>query len=737
MVARSTDFRRVHAPDGKGNERSSPFRIVGILLFLALLASSRAAGQDGGDTVAADSLIDIDEELDLAIFDEQSVSPELAAWLEELRRHPIDLASGTPEELALLPGITRADAARIMTLVDSLRPEGIAAIVASGALDDEVADALRMYTSVGKRDEDHGWTVEIRSRVTFDLQRSRGFRERLHRIDMEGDTVDLGPHYLGPPGGVTTRVLAANGRYRAGLLVDRDPGEPALYRDTLRFTYRQNESVGDTPERYHVRSGTGLFLSGFASAAFDRAGILLGDYTLSFGSGLLFGRPFSGRKGGSPARDPLAGPTRVRPHTSRSESGYFRGVVVRGDLPLSPRHTLGATLFASRRFHDGAIRVDDREESPGVSLSIDEAGELATRGDLRRDDRIEEVLGGGHVEVRGERGSVGFTLYGTKRTGRPVPGIDSSAGHPDLPTDFPGSLDWSALVGPLEWSGEIARGAEGWGVTTAVRTGDRAISGILAMRHLSRAFISPHAVTIAESPVRPDGETGLYGGIRLRLVERVSIEGYVDLYRQIEDDPTWPFPSLGAEVMARLRWRVRTGWEVESMARHEVEESGLRSLADEGRNEMRGVPEESTTLRIGLRWRSDDERLRFRTRLEGRRAATGDSGATGLLLMADLRWRPEERIRIGARWTTFDADPGVIHYGLEQELPGNMALAALSGRGSRYTLLIARSFSEQFDLGIRFGETRYADRRVIRPGTMREIEGRRTGSLSLQADYRL
>ena len=707
----------------KGN-RQGWLSLPTILVILLLTGSTAAPGQ-----------VEIEEEVDLSIVPEQSISPELAAWLDELRRNPIDLREATIEELSQIPGISPATAERILTAVDSMRVDSVSGLIGVVGIDDRTLAILQLFTTLGSRSPLSGWNLEIRTRTSIDLQEVRGFRDTLRRLvprdPVTGtglyDTVDLGPRFIAPPGTLTTRVLASRRNLRFGLIVDRDPGEPLLYSDSLARSYAQNEKVDGTVDSSPVRSGLGLFLSGFVRADLGAVDLTLGDYSLSFGSGLLFGRPFAGRKGGSATGDPFLSSGGIRPWTSRSESGYFRGGAARVRFGSIGPVRLQGSAFASRRFHDGSVRFDD---SGAVDPSIDEAGLLATRTDLRRDDRIEERFGGIRIDGSLGAGRVGITVVTTGVLDRMTP--DATTDRHTL-----ASVDGTLHSGPLRMTFESALARSGCGIASGIGIDHAGVDATLAFRHFSPTFDSPWGRPFAESPTNPAGETGLYAGLRLHPVRRLTCEFFLDLYRVVGVDPTWPFPSVGSDLMSRIRWRPVRDLEVEGVVRFGREEGVPgRGVDESGREIVLGTSERSTTARIGLLWRDPDRRLALRVRSEYR-ADGGSVRRTGTLTSASLRWNVTSLFRTGLGWTMFDGStPSGSLYIVEQDLPGGMSLATLSGRGRRYYILALWSPTPLLDLGIRYGGTTYADREVIRPGSTREITGRTASTLTLQVDWR-
>ena len=667
---------------------------------------------------------------------------EMLAWLETLKEHPLDLRTATLEEIASLPTINPGLASAIYRVVSNGESRTVRDLAAQVGADSTQLQILLAFTRYGRKEVAPRVQYCVRTRFAINLQQERGYREKLYRIaernDSLGtsrvDTVDLGPRFLAPPGSLSTRILGISENLQFGVVFDRDPGETLLYRDTLAYSYRQNERViPQSSAPAASRSSPGVFLSGHLAGKLGPLKVLLGDYSLSFGSGLQFGRPFGGRKGNTPTRDPMSTPSGARPWRSRSESGYHRGILFQGGIDSTLGLDLSGVGFLSRRFHDGTID-ESKASSELHTANIDLSGSLALRTDIRRDDRILETLGGFHLQVDHENGSIGATFSKIERYDRgelrdskePIESI-SLAG-----IDLHHSLGNSMLFGEATAGNNGGFAASvGWSRKT------RPIDATLSLRHFSRTFYSPYGISFAESPTQPHGESGVYLALLSRVAKGVRAEFFVDLYRQSSRDERGPFSTIGSDALLRVRWRPLAGFLVEGMFRLKRREKQLNS-GEALRSSLERTTELSKTSRLATEWSSRGKQVRLRLRLEDRTKILDGVEKSGTLFFADLKWQASDKLQLQSRWTHFGGSnqPAQV-YSVEGSLPGGVSLKALSGRGQTYYLLLLWKESDRFSLGAKYRETWYADRTVIRPGTMREINGSLVSSLVVQADWKI
>ena len=704
-------------------------------LFFSLLAGTllllpiALAGQIEEDIVAP--LLDDDHEGTL----------ELSSLLGYYRTNRLDLASTGPQQLAAIPGISLQLAERIVTFVSSASPTEIDELGVIPGVDAEILSLLRSIATLQRESADP-IVVDLRVRSRLESPARRGFVASQTRIvehvdstgSIHSDTLSIGKRQLGPPGSLFVRAGVASGPWSASLVFDRDPGEQLLYHDTLSYSYRLNEQVSREDSVGRVRTGLGIFLSGFVAFEAPEARVIVGDYSLAYGHGLLFGRPFDGRKGGDVTRNPLGSSAGIRPYRSRTEGGYLRGIALRsGDSLFLDGLRLDA--FVSQRHLDGSlVPVIDDDSTALAPGSIDISGDLSTRTDLRRDDRIEETIVGAHLEQTGQRGTIGLTGYRLTR----LPRIDTGARLLALSRLFT-SIDGQIRLGRQRLFGEVAldnAGAGGIVVGLALDIGS--IDVTFALRSFTDQFDPPHGRPFAESPGSVSGEHGLYAGIRLRPIRRLRLSLYLDRFRRPANDRRIADPIVGSDGYLSARFGTRsTGmFEASVRLRNRDDVRLVQDIDEVDRPQISSL--HGTMIRLRGEWQPPGTELTLRAGFERRSERIGpEPEQSGHLSYIDARLPIGERISLGSRLALSGGNRGVRTYMVEQDLPGGLSLLSLAGEASRLYLLGSWRLSEQILIGLRIASTHYLDRRTISAGTLREIDGPVATSVTLGLDWRL
>ena len=209
-------------------------------------------------------------------------------------------------------------------------------------------------------------------KTAFTTQKSKGYE----RIFINENTTE-DPLYTGPPVRLALRYdLEYRNKLALGLRMDKDPGEPFLISSG---SFVKNLKAPD-------------LLSGYLH--FKKLGpvqsIILGNYRISFGYGVNLTGGQSGIKG----RNGMSGmANRIRPQTSVSESGFFRGAAFIAGLGR-----FSFSGFASLQKIDGTSIVTDSLSGKPLSFSsIDKSGLHRSISELNKRKTITEKIIGGFL----------------------------------------------------------------------------------------------------------------------------------------------------------------------------------------------------------------------------------------------------------------------------------------------------------------------------------------------------
>ncbi len=645
------------------------------------------AAQTVPDTLAAEPV-----EADLLEGLAETGDPEeLADFLDDLRARGLDLNMASASDLAQIPGVTALLARRIVTYRDSIGaftslPEvrqvpGVTAEVYESVrpflrlgdlLETRVRRASRFPALPSRRDwrEIDGQFIQ---RYARRLETARGYRDG---------------RYAGSADRVYTRLrLEAARRLTANVTLEKDPGE----------------AFGWTPETNtygydYVSASIGIEDIGRVKAA------VAGDYTLSFGQGLVLWRSAALGKSREATRGLNRFGTGLKLYGSTDENTFFRGAAT--TLLLTP--DIAITAFYSRRTLDAMILDPD---SGGVG-SLGTSGLHRLPNEQSRKDALGQQATGGAAEwIRG-RGRLGAAFVATRFDEPLVP-----RPAPDALFDLRGRTTRAAsvfghfFVGDAVFFGEAATAGEAFAYVGGVEYAAERLGEVVVLaRHYPRDFVSLHGYAFGERAGATQNETGVYVGLRLRPRRTLLVQAYVDQYVFPWLRFNVPRPTRGMDALVTVAHTPSPWLRQEVTFRTETKEDAATAPTP-----MSGtVAVVRPQTRQSLRWQGAyvfSRALTLRTRLEGVRFhAEGEDAATGFLLYQDVHLSPIETLTLEARLALFDTDGYDARvYAYEYDVRYGFSVPAFFGRGARQYALIRWEALDGLFLEARYALTRRED----------------------------
>jgi hypothetical protein len=259
----------------------------------------------------------------------------------------------------------------------------------------------------------------------FSTEKPKGYKDG----DQTGETA-VSPYYNGSRMRMAVRYdLEYRKKIAFGFRVEKDPGEKLLI----------------SPETKSLKMKVPDLLTGYLQ--FKDLGplktLILGNYRVNFGYGLNL----SGGQSAIRSRSGMSGMSnQVKPQTSISESGYYRGVAF-----LASAWKLSLTGFASLRKVDGTSIVTDSLTGNVISFgSINMSGLHRTESEISNRKLISEKTAGGALSFQNSwlktglvalynqfdaemaRGSQAYQVYSTSGKENLVAGFAATIWLPGL-----------------------------------------------------------------------------------------------------------------------------------------------------------------------------------------------------------------------------------------------------------------------------------------------------------------
>jgi hypothetical protein len=469
---------------------------------------------------------------------------DLYESLFQFYRDPINLNTATRSQLQSLYLLTEAQINAIfkhiettgklisiyeLQAVEGFNPTVIQKILPFVTVRDEglASDARSLWKRM-KEEENH-YLILLWSRQ---LAEKKGYTPALVE---EGNTPSQ--RYVGSPDRFYARYrMAHTGDFTFGLTVEKDAGENIIW---------------DPKTKRHLMDFYS-FHAGFYNRGKFKT-IMLGDYTLQFGQGVLLAGGFAVGKGAETTATVRRSTRGILPYTSVLEAGFFRGAAATYDLGK-----VKFTGFLSSTQQDAnlSLAIDSLKNNEQITNYIQRTGFHRTPNEIAAKNSLGETNYGANLNYTStnKRLSAGLTALRTEFSATLVP---SSRKYNQF--EFKGrentafSADFSYYWQNVSFFGEWARSQSGGigGVTGAIASLSQKVEAALLYRRFDRNFHSFYGNSFNEN-TRNINETGLYWGLKIIPNRRWQLAAFYDIFYF----PWLRFrvdaPSQGSEMLLRL-----------------------------------------------------------------------------------------------------------------------------------------------------------------------------------------
>lgn len=511
--------------------------------------------------------------------------------------------------------------------------------------------------------------------------------------------------YRGSPGTTYLRYrIQRSHDFSFGVTAEKDPGE----------TYFDPKTK--SPE----------FISAHASldnqGIFDR--VILGDYQLQYGQGLVFGAGFSAGKGAETVNSVKRSSTGVKPYASALESGFFRGIASTISL-----NRFSITSFYSRLRQDANLINDSTySDFDEYANSIQMTGLHRTEIEFDSKNRISENAAGGALEYQlSHRVKVGGTFLATFYS-NPIQKKPNNYNQFEFQGDqnkigsFYATAGWQNLI----FFGEVARSSSGGIGAVGGWLGSLGpgIDMSLVLRDYDRNFHSIYGNGFSEGS-RLINEQGIYWGLKIYPNRKHELALYYDRFsfpwlRYQVDAPSRGFEYLG-------RYTLRLSKTIALFAQFR-EESKQLSIAEAGQNLSHLKSGIKRNYAFGLNYTPSS--FSMKTRIQGSDYQLNGENTSGFVIAQDLQY-DFRRLKLSSRFALFETDDFKnAQYLFEREVLYAFSIPVLNGTGARSYLLAQYQLSRKLTIWARVSRTTYSGQETIGSG-LSEISGNK------RTDYRL
>ncbi|NQT77927.1 MAG: helix-hairpin-helix domain-containing protein [Bacteroidetes bacterium] len=532
-----------------------------------------------------------------------------------------------------------------------------------------------------------------------------------------------GSFYLGDPNRYYLRYrYKVYNKLSIGLLAEKDPGE--LFFNMPSYLAASIKEQMDRPTGFDFYS----FHLGFEDLGWIRK-IVLGDYHVRFGQGLVLwsGLSFSGGSDPSTLKRYAPG---ISPNTSVNEGLFMRG----GALGMAWKK-LELSLFYSRRKTDANIVNRNSIEE---ASSLPSGGYHRTLNELQDKNAMLQQHYGGHITYSHEHFRLGMTAFRTVfdidlvRDEKPS-NIFRFRGRENLNA----GIDFDILLKRTNLFGELACSINGGWAILAGLTHNTDNGSIMTI--LYREYRREYQNFMAQAYGKRDGnanERGIRIAMEVPLFRTFVVQISADHY-------TYPWLTSrnintfrGQDHYVLLSYRPARNTELNLRYRYkngDIKNKDNLSWIDELSNEKKH------NFRFMLRY-AVSSYFSFKSQAEYTLINSGnpvDRSRGGMILQDVYCHPPDIPLKIIFRYALFNTDGyGSRIYAYENDVLYASSMPAYYGKGFRYYVLIRYSPRKWLDTWLRFSMTNYTDRKTVGSG-LEEMEGNKVPEVKVQLRIRL
>jgi hypothetical protein len=320
--------------------------------------------------------------------------------------------------------------------------------------------------------------------------------------------------YAGSPAQIYFRYrIAKPGDFSFGLTAEKDAGEAIVW--------------DSKTKRYGMDYWSFHFM-------LERQGefrrVIIGDYQLQFGQGLLFGAGFSVGKGAETINTVQRVSLGIRPYSSVLESGFMRGITA--NYSLSDK--INITAFYSRLKQDANLKIVEGSSAEDEFFSaIQTSGFHRTPIEIINKRRVTEQMQGINIAYLPTRQlSLGSTIVFSHFDFPLIPG-----NKPYQFFEFRGKTNINgSLYGDFNWQGfsffgEAAISESGGmgGVIGLVKNLSSRLGFAFILRSYQKDFHTFRGTAFGENS-RNINEKGVYWGFKYTLNRKLQLMAYYDSF---------------------------------------------------------------------------------------------------------------------------------------------------------------------------------------------------------------
>ena len=593
-----------------------------------------------------------------------------------------------PNELLLVTGISQQDLSNIKPFI-------------------------RIGTYTPEKQSRYHLSQEILARLKMTRPKQAGYKKYSRKAFLyEKDYLaKKQSRFQGPPVGTLLKYKISNQQHwQGGLTLENDPGENY---------FSKSQKTGFDFLSAHACYTPGKIIHR----------IIVGDYKLQWGQGLLAWSGYSSGKSTSTLSNEKSG-NGIAPYTSTDENRYLRGMAV----SLHPTRTITTEIFVSYKKTDGNLAdLDTLSPKTVQTATLYETGYHRNLSECEKKHNLKEFTTGlsTHLNHRYFRIGVQLLHYNFSPAltiGKAAYQQYNETGHQRTLV----SVDYKTGGYHFYLFGETARSDNGtWATVNGLRYSGIPRFALCALyRHYDKGYHSHYNSGFAEYS-NTTNEEGLYLGLESTPSRSLKINAYYDRFRFFSPRYQATIPGNGQEIVGDVTFN-RSRWDCSFRFKHEEKPEDDKT----GEN-LQSVSRIKQEYRLQFTY-SICEQLKSRTRTSYTRYMKKEKHEGGYLLYQDLMYSSlQTNLKAQFRFAYFDTDSyNTRIYAYENNVLYGYSFPALYDRGFRSYLNLNWKPFTLITLYLKAGLTYYPDKSTI-SSSLTQVNDNKLFDLSFQIRIKL
>ncbi|NVJ46180.1 MAG: helix-hairpin-helix domain-containing protein, partial [Cytophagia bacterium] len=472
------------------------------------------------------------------------------------------------------------------------------------------------------------------------------------------------------------------GDFSFGLTTELDAGEKLIWDPSTKRYGMDFWSVHGMVENY----------KGFRK-------IIVGDYQLQFGQGLIFGAGFGVGKGSETINALERVNTGAKPYTSVIEGGFLRGAAITYDIT----DKLEVTAFGSYLKQDASINQNDETFEEYFS-SIQTSGFHRTPSEIANKRQIAESVVGANLHLKlSEIAQFGMVINSNNYS---LPIQRSNQAYNQF--EFSGKSNYNASLytnfslKQFRFFSEagISKSGGAGGVLGFTSTLSPRVEFAMIFRNYARDFHALRGASFAEGS-RNINERGIYWGFKYTFNRKFFLTAYYDTFQF----PWLRFrvntPSEGSDYLLRLNYMPSSTVKMYVQFRNKTREENTEDPTDGGTIVRAGTKRQ---VLANFEYRVNTQ-LTLKSRAQLSDFKILDEFNDGYAFIQDAIYTTGKFVFSG-RIAIFDTEgANNRQYAYERDVLYSFSIPAYSGEGIRNYLLIQYKVNRKIDVWARIART--------------------------------